>query len=277
MEYKIDWKEKHFSTPERERRFIELLGYTLINVDECNWNIHDDESDKDIGTFYCNGEEYHTVISSSKVNYEDRGKCVNAAETNKVYEYEVNGKFGHKYKVYHTLSEVTPFWHGKLIRIESDDLVLEVRLEYDIQLQSKIEFKYGDTKVTKIVDYHPMEYIAAEYLDDESRKINQAAFFSAKYEIGRNSLDDLSIHTIIRDGENADCNISVVKTDMNDWIMSHHRGIEIFEVIRNVINNIIPFKEDVIRTIFTPEGIKDYQLEIFFPEHKEEKESTSCL
>ncbi len=53
--------------------------------------------------------------------------------------------------------------------------------------------------------------------------------------------------------------------------VKHQMGIDCFKHFRYLINQILPFKEEVISSLVNEELINKFNLSIFFPEYSKEK------
>jgi hypothetical protein len=254
------------SSIDEEKEFIELLGYNLVEGKNDGYLGIVDKDENIVGYLNYDDKKYHTFIDSKEIFCDSTGN-LDDKKHNKVFEYEIKGK----YHVNFTLNHVQPFWNGRLLFINNDDTRVELSLNPDGQLElSQTLKKYGCEITQKLVYFHDRNYCYSVWLSNEGESNKNYISFSAS-----SDLDTYNV-SVVRDvvitSDKHDKNEDILEGKPSYWLLKHQRGIDFFQSVRTMVNEIIPIKDDdTIRYILTPKVIVENHLKYFFPDYEKEK------
>ncbi len=281
---------------EREKRFIELLGYDLVGPNGSNRWIIIDENQDQVGYIQLkktsNGNSkkgyvktfgYQTFIDSPSIKCEflrelnDReGNILN----NPYFYYSFyikrdNKETDHVHMKIGNNSSLT-VWSEKYgymsFKIDSDGLYLNFKSQTDnFNIEEVLRYKNIDSeyhenkryvyqirycdKEHELSDFNPLgrttrEIGGIEYYNHE----NKIELFERKWVEG-----DLKI-----------CRENAVEGTVEKLATKNKMGIDCFNHFRFLINQIIPFKEDVISVLVSEDMVKQNNLSMFIPDYEKE-------
>lgn len=285
---------------EKEKRLVELLGYSIVGPDGSNRWLIVDESQNQVGYIQYkklyNGNSkkgnakvfgYHTFIDSPSVSCEfsrqlnDKdGNILDNTDGN--YSFDIkrdNQETDHvemNIKDYPSLT----MWskeHGFInFKVDFQGLFLNFKSKTD-------NFNIEEVLVYKNVDneYHDnKEYVyqitycnkAHELSDDSPKGRTTREISGTQYYYDKNQLrisEKIWVGGKLRTNRD-----SVVEGTVEEMATKHQMGIDCFSHFRFLINQIIPFNEDVISVIVSDDKVKQSNLSIFFPDYEKEISET---
>ena len=280
---------------EKEKRLIELLGYNIVGPDGSNrWHIID-ENQNQVGYIqykklyngnskkgYAKVFGYHTFIDSPSINYEfsrqlndKKGNIIDRADGNYIFDIKRDNQEADHVEMCISDDPSLIIWskeHGYIyFSINYQRLYLNFKSKTDnfnieeVLIYKNVDKYHNDKKYVYQIRYcrkpHELsdnnykrttrEISGTQYYDDDENQLR----ISEKTWVGR------KLRT------NRD---SVVEGTIEEMAIKHQMGIDSFSHFRFLINQIIPFNEEVISTIISDDIVKKYNLSIFFPDYKKE-------
>ena len=285
---------KHFI--EKEKKFIELLGYQLIGPNDNNrWIIADQENNL-VGYI-----QYKKIHNGNKKN-----------GTPKIFGY-------HSYIDSSTISwELTRYLNDKFLDdLEDDNIYYSFDIKRNNQDFDHVEMNIGDNSTLTVwskqygfinfrtdfnglfLNYksHTDHYNLEEVLiyqnddDDEARNskkyVYQIVYCNKDMKLsdfdsnGRTTREICGIPfcdnllAIIEkswiNGNLRTNHISNVKGTIEELALQNEMGMDSFRHFRFLINQIIPFQEDILSVMVHDDTIKENNLSIFFDDPQKEK------
>ena len=282
---------------EKEKRLVELLGYNIVGPDGSNrWLIVDEEQNK-VGYIqykklyngnykkgYAKVFGYQTFIDSPSVSCEfsrrlnDKdGNILDSTDGKYSFDIKNNSQESDHVEMYITDYPSLTVWskeYGYInFHVDFQGLFLSFKSKTDnynteevlIYNNSNDEFcinkkyiyqlKYCNKKY-ELNDYNPRysttrEIIGTQkYYDKNLLKISEITWVSGKIRTEREN---------------------VVEGTIEEMAVKHQMGIDCFKHFRYLINQILPFKEEVISSLINEELNNKFNLSIFFPEYSKEK------
>lgn len=288
---------------EYEKKLIELLGYNIIESGNLNcWLILDDHSEqvgfikyeklykanRRIGIPATFG--YCTTIDSSKINYNNVRKCnnsnSNSNRNDSNFHYEIGIKRKNdsandhleidigEYPTIRMWSEQYGFIDFHVcdggfylnFKSETENYNIEENLSYHIENRenNSSEYVYQINYCNKNLESNDDENSINAIVRQISGKYSQ-------YYQEDNTLK-LSERTWIH-GKLTKNKESIVSGNVEQMAIKHQMGIDAFKHFRFLINEILPFKEDIISILLSDEKIKENGLLIFFADSQQEEKS----
>ena len=272
---------------ENEKRLIELLGYSLIGPNGSNRWLIIDENQNQVGYIQYkklyNGNVkkgynkifgYETLINSRSIEWN--------------FQRKINDKNGN-YKFCIKRDNQKPDYvdmnigeYPSLKIWSKDNGFISFYIDYRglyLNYKSKTDkFNIEEVLKYKNIDdeYHNKEYL---YQIRYSKKDHKLSGSNSKITVQReisgtqNFYDNnrLKISIITWVGRKLRTNKdSVVEGTIEEMATKHQMGIDCFNHFRFLINQIIPFNEDVISVIVSNDIVKQNNLSIFFPDYEKE-------
>lgn len=279
---------------EKEKRLVELLGYSIVGPDGSNRWLIVDENQNQVGYIqykklynrnskkgYAKDFGYHTFIDSPSINCEFSRK-LNDKEGNIVDSTDGNYSFDIKrdnQETNHVEMNIKDFPSLTIGSIEHG--FIDFHIDYQglyLNFKSKTDnFNIEEVLIYKNVDneYHnDKEYVyqisycnkAHKLSDDNSKGRTTREISGIQHYYGENQLR-ISEKTWV--GEELRTNRdSVVEGTVEEMAAKHQMGIDCFSHFRFLINQIIPFNEDIISVIVSDDKVKQSNLSIFFPDYE---------
>lgn len=277
---------------EEEKRLIELLGYTLLGPDGSNRWLILDENQNQVGHIQYkkmyNGNPkkgyskifgYHTVINSSNITYTYQRKS-NDKEGNMIIDTDFDYSFDIKRDnqemdhVEINIGDIPSLyiWSKKygFIEFKIDDrglyLAFERKTEH-VNIEELLIYQNTDEYYDK-KKYVYQETTCDKGIDlskhsNKGKTIKEISGTKSYYE------DQLEVsEKIWVDGEKIADNEYFTNDTVEEVAMKDKKGIDCFNRFRFLVNQLIPFNEDVITAIVSDENIRQYNLSIFFPEYE---------
>lgn len=286
---------------EKEKRLIELLGYSLVGPNgSSRWfildknqnqvgyiqfkKLHKGNSKKEHSKIF----GYQTYINSSNIAYkftrelnDKRGNIIDSRDGG--YSFDIkrdNQEIDHVEMNMGEFPSLT-VWSEKYgyidfkfdfqglylnFKSKTDNFNIEEVLVYkniDNEYHNNKEYLYQIRyckKGLELVDYKPKGSTIREisgthyYYDDEKQlRIAEKTWVGGYLRTNRKG---------------------VVEGTVEEMASKHQMGIDCFNHFRFLINQIIPFDEDVISAMFNDDIIKQGNLSMFFPDYEKEMSKT---
>ena len=276
---------------ENEKRLIELLGYSLIGPDGSNrWLIIDENQNKvgyiqykklyngNVKKGYNKIFGYETLIDSRSIEWNFQRKINDKNGNYKFYikrdnqepDYvEMNIGEYHSLKIWSKDNGFISFY------IDYRGLYLNYKSKTDkFNIEEVLKYKNIDD------EYHNKEYLYQIRYNKKDHKLSGSnSKITVQREISgtQNFYDknQLKISTRTWVGRKLRTNRDrVVEGTIEEMATKHQMGIDCFSHFRFLINQIIPFNEDVISVIINDDRIKESNLSIFFPDYEKEISET---
>lgn len=273
--------DKDVHNIEHEKKLIEMLGYNLIGPDNSNRWLVVDENSKNVGFIQYKTivnknvkkglsaiHGYHTEIDSPIIKYNETRKLQIKNDFFSYFSYEFdikreNGTDHIKISVGDYPSLI--LWskeHGFIsFSINSDRLSLNYK--------SKTEnFNIEESVTVELLTTNKAYEYCLSYCDID-KDISSADFTSLHISFStiENYVDNKSrLRIKQRKWKNRKFlseSSSIVDGTIKDAIVSHKMGIDSFNHFRYLINQILPFKEEVIAAMLEKRGLKELEFSIF--------------
>jgi hypothetical protein len=259
--------DKVNSTMEQETKFIEFLGYHLEDCKNYgSWSILD-KNNKQIGYLVCSDKKYHTVIDSDNIKYDNEGEL---NDDFKNFKYKVDGK----YKVEQTIKKETYIFRS--LRITCDNMI--IHLTFSTSGCGHVELVYiineKGYKMSQLLEYYRDDspYLSGCYHFSEWFKSENLGVDDERHYITDYKYDMMRGHYSYYSGKHLVENKPIDFDGKADELAKEHgKGIELFNKVREVVNNIIPHDGDVFDDMFGEDTINYYHLNVFFPNCVKEK------
>ena len=266
MEY---YDIEYDSTLDKEMEFIEFLGY---HIDDCkisgSWVILD-ENNKEIGSLNTDGRVYHTIIDSDKIHYDNKG-VLNGCSF-KGFSYEIKGKG----KIRHRLTKESGSGTCRFIEYNSDELDIYITAtshgskHLDVSCHIKKNDLITDTSMEYC--YESGRYQYHDTCNSEKLSINESTFIYTDPPLfNYDPTKSLRINKSI----NGEWTTDIYNGSVEDFAKEHHKGIELVDRVRNIINEIIPHDGDILDYLFSEEVVDQCGFNMFFLNYEKESEKT---
>ncbi len=272
MEYKI----KH--DIDKEMTLINLLGYSLKEVDDLSWKIFDDDEevgsiqfkrtrkpDRKKGPFGICG--YKTVIDSKDIYYKDsRDISDYNARLLKVdnygYSFDIKRDYGtDRVEISKEPYPSITIWSKKYGDVNF--IIDDNGLSFDFETTNDL-FKIKESVSYETPDYKNHKYTFSVTQTNIDRKESIGSTIYGE------ELDNDIVKTkkeVYFNGELVKSNSTTFRGKLTDLI-SNASGIDSFNNLRNLLKEILPFKEDIIPLIIDDKVIKRRELYPFISETK---------
>lgn len=292
MEIKVTETEHNI---DHEQKLVELLGYHLIGPDKSNrWKIIDEHNkqvgfiqykkviNKNVKRGYPATFGYHTVIDSPKIFYEYTRKIDNIESNNLIadkysYNFNLKREDGVVNRVHISMNEFpslrifdknAPFIEFK---VGSDGLYLN--------FQSKTE----NFNVEEIVIFkNPLESDSVY----EKEYVYQIRYCKKPQELSDDNFTGITIKEICGSWNQLYQDSDKLQLALRTWIhgklrndrrwevlgtveemaTKHKMGINSFKHFRFLVNQLLPFNQEVISVMLSDDVIREYGLSIFVPD-----------
>ena len=285
---------------EKEKRLIELLGYSIVGPDGSNRWLIVDGNQNQVGYIqykklhngnnkkgYAKVFGYHTFIDSPSVSCEfsrqlndKKGNILDSTDGN--YSFDIkrdNQEADHvemNIRDYPSLT-IGSKEHGFInFHIDYQGLYLNFKSKTDnFNIEEVLIYKNVDNKYHNDKEYvYQISYCnkASELSDDNPKGRTTREISGTQHYYDENQLR-ISEKTWV--GEKLRTNRdSIVEGTVEEMATKHQMGIDCFNHFRFLINQIIPFNEDVISVIVSDDKVKQSNLSIFFPDYEKEISET---
>ena len=283
---------------EREKRLVELLGYSLIGPDGSNRWLIVDENKNQVGyiqykKLYNANEKkgykktfgYHTEIDSSNIKFELTRKLTDR-------NGRILDNYGYSFDIKRDSQDVDhvemnmgdfPYltiWSSKYGFMCFDISSRGLHLNYKSNTDN---FKLEETIIYENLNYkneyvYQIHYCQNKYnLSDDNSKGSTTREISGAYIRGYNKQNTLEINekTWVN-GHLRTNRQNIVEGTVKEMVVKHEMGIDSFNHFRFLINQIIPFKEDVISAIVSDDIIQKRGLSMFFDCNEKENTNTNA-
>ena len=282
---------------EKEEKFIELFGYSLVGPNGSNrWFIFD-ENNNQVGfiqykkTYNGNSKKglakeygYHTFIDSSKIKYDntrtiDNKKDKTLDSSNFNYSFYIKRKDDDLDYVEMRIGDSPSLnvWskeHGFIdFRVDYNGLFLDFKSKTNsFNIQELLVYRNFD-----IESYRDKEYVyqirsckkEVDLSGDNSKGVTsreisgtQRYDFDNRLKVARRTW----VNSRLRfERENT------VDGTVEEMAIKHEMGIDCFKHFRFLINKIIPFKDDVVSLLVSPDCAKKANLSLFLPDYVEKE------
>lgn len=277
---------------EKEKRLIELLGYSLLGPDGSNRWIILDENQNQVGHIQYkkmyNGNSkkgyskifgYHTVINSSNIIYTSK-RNNNDKEGNVI----TNTDFDYSFDIKRDNQEIDHveintgdipslyIWSKKYgfleFKIDDKGLYLAFKRKTE-QLNIEELLIYRNTNEYYDKKKYVYQETSCDKVMDLSEHTNKGKTIKEISGTKRYCEDQLEVsEKIWVDGEEIAAHEYSTNDTVEEMAIKDGNGIDCFNRFRLLINQLIPFNEDVISAIVSDENIRQYNLSIFFPDYE---------
>lgn len=296
---------KEINNIEHEKKLVELLGYNLIGPDKSNRWLVVDENNNQVGfiqykkLFNKNEKKgypatfgYCIKIDSSKVSYKSTRKINNlkdrfTRDNQFSYAFDIKRENGDLDHAEISMDEFPHLnvWSKKYgfidFKIDSEGLFLNFKSKTEnFNVEELVIFRPNEENRHRPT--HKNEYVyQIRYCDKELELSDDNLKGTTIREIsGTNNpyyqeSNQLSIkeRTWINGKLRTDRENEVIGT-IYEMATKHQMGIDALNHFRFLINQILPFKQDVVSTMLGDEFVKERKLSLFIPELvKEETEN----
>ncbi len=283
---------------EKEKRLVEMLGYTLIGPNNSNRWIIVDENNNQVGfiqykkLFNQNKKKgtpatfgYHVEIDSPTVLYKSKREINGIRElTNpaSVYELDIKREDGTIDHIDMDLGEYPSLtlWSEKYgfmnFEIYYEGLYLEFTSQTEkFNIEEVLEFQSNKENSSN----HQKAYTyQIKYCDRKTDLFNDNQEGITVREISGRSTPSQQEHNQIEVSEKSWINgklrinrENVVDGTIEQIVIKNKMGIECFAHFRFLINQILPFKKEVVSSLLNDKVIQDKNLSIIIPDLKSEK------
>lgn len=268
-----------------EKKFIELLGYSLIGPDKSNrWVIIDDNNNQ-VGfiqykkLFNKNDKKgypatfgYCTMIDSSEVSYKSTRRLNNigsrlSSDVESSYDFDVKRENGDIDHVEISMGEFPNLniWSKRYgffdFKVNQEGLFLDYKSKTEkFNIEELVTFKSDREKGYKRYLYQ------IRYCDKKLELSNGNLRGTTIREISGSCQEsnrlELSEKTWINGKLRTDRESEVIGT-VEEMVVKHQMGIDSFNHFRFLINQILPFKQDVVSFMLNDEIVKERGLSLF--------------
>ncbi len=284
---------KEINNIEHEKKLVELLGYNLIGPDMCNRWLITDENNNQVGfiqykkLFKKNNKKglpatygYHIEINSNEISYNSTRKV--DKENDKIgidtrfnYELDIKRKDGNIDHLEVSFGEYPglTLWSKEYgfinFKLDNDGLYLNFKSKTEnFNIEETIVYKTHNRQLSNI----PNEYAYQLSYCDKSIKIDndsskgiksrQIVGTSTPYQQDSNEIK--VVETTWVNSRKRNNRETIVKGTIEEMIVKHNMGIASFNHFRFLINQILPFKQEVISSMI--DYYKKEELALFIPE-----------
>ena len=266
---------------EKEEKLIKLLGYRLVGPSVANRWLIIDKNQNQVGFIKYNKFSYHTFIDSNNIFW-DYTRSINDINGNIL---DIKDDYVFDIKRDNQENDHVEMNIGKYpsITIWSKEYgYMNFRVDYDYTLylnyKSKTDkFNFEEVLIYRNADSNSSYNSRYLYQLSSCKKNRELSCDSSKGVVTReiSGIQDSHCDNKLKIEENTWVFGSLRTHKENDYYgtvhemaVKHQYGIDSFSHFRYLINQIIPFKEEVLSTILSDEIMSN--LSIFFPEYEEE-------
>lgn len=266
-----DYNREYDSSIEKEFEFIEFVGY---HVEECktsgNWLIVD-ANDKEVGSLIVNGNIYHTIIDSDTIHYDNEGELTGWCY--KTFSYEVKDKG----MASHRLTKNSTAGTCRCLKVKNDKMTIYIEATASGSDMIEVSYRYEENGYEI---HHNMEYsykmgryTYSIFVFDKSvdRKLKTHYFL---YTNPPTFNYDPTKSLTTAECKDDDCTEFEFNGSVEELAINHQKGIELLNKVREIVNEFIPHKGDVIDDLFSKKVVDYCHLNIFFPNCKKEYQNT---
>ena len=281
---------------EKEKRLIELLGYNIVGPDGSNRWLILDENQIQIGYIqyqklhngnskkgYAKVFGYHTFIDSSSINCEfsrelnDKdGNILDSTDGNYSFDIKRNNQENDYVEMnirdYPSLTIWSKEYGFIDFHIDYQGLYLNLKSKTDnYNIEEVLIYKNVDNEYHDNKEYvYQIKYCNKDHeLSSENPKgITTREISGIQYYYDKNQLR-ISEKTWVG-GKLRTNRDSIVEGTVEEMATKHQIGIDCFSHFRFLVNQIIPFNEEIISLIVSDDEVKQCNLSIFFPDHEKE-------
>ncbi len=286
---------------EKEKRLIELLGYNIVGPDGSNRWLIIDENQNHVGYIqykkmyngnskkgYAKVFGYLTFIDSPSIKCkfsrqlnDKNGNILDSTDGNYSFDIKRDNQ-----ETDHVEIDIRDY--PSLTIWSKEYGFIDFHIDYQglyLNLKSKTDnFNIEEVLIYKNIDdeYHnDKEYVYQikycnkdrELYDDNPKGITTKEICGTQHYYDSNQLR-ISEKTWVG-GKLRTNRDSIVEGTVEEMAIKHQLGIDCFSHFRFLINQIIPFNEDVISVIISEDKVKQSNLSIFFPDYEKEIKETS--
>lgn len=283
---------KEINKIRHEKKLIELLGYSLIGPNKSNRWIVLDENNNQVGfiqykkIFNKNNKKgypatfgYYTKINSSKISYEEVRKINDVKDQFKIdnsffYEFDIKRENGDLDHVEISIDEkpTLTLWSKKYgfirFKVDISGLYLSFKSKTDnFNIEELVIFK-GNKKDKFLRNFEYIYQISycnkeLELSDDNPKGKTKREISGTQYNQNPNQIT-LQEKTWINGKLRTNRESKVVGT-IYEMAQKHQMGIDAFNHFRYLIDEILPFGQDVILRIINDEVMEERGLSLFLP------------
>ena len=288
---------------EKEEKLINLLGYNLVGPNNSNRWLILDKNQKQVGyiqykkTYHENKKAgfmkafgYHTKIDSPDITYEYTRAIVDKYGNilnNKNYNYSFDIKRNNQDSDHVELSigenpSIT-IWSSKYGFIDFKTNYKGLYLNYKSQTDNfnieeilaykNIDDEYHDNKeYTYQIKYCKKPLTLSDYNNKgiTTREISGIQNYNNENQL--KICEKTWLHSKLRNKKEY-----IVEGNVEEMALKHQMGIDCFNHFKYLINQIIPFQEEVVSSLITKDIINQQNLSMFFSEEKKDNIKTKKL
>lgn len=281
---------------EKEIRLVELLGYNIVGPDGSNrWLIVDEEQNK-VGFIqykklyngnpkkgYTTVFGYQTFIDSPNISCDfsrqlndKNGNILDSTDGNYSFDIKRNSQESDhvemNIKDYPSLTVWSKEYGYINFHVNYQGLYLNFKSKTDnFNIEEVLVYNNNDNEYADNKEYvYQVRYCkkGSELSDDNPKGRTTREISGTQHYYDENQLR-ISEKTWV-DGKLRTKRDSVVEGTVEEMAVKHQMGIDCFKHFRFLINNIIPFNEDVISVIVSNDEVRQSNLSIFFPDYEKE-------
>lgn len=269
--------------------FLELFGYSYTKQkNDYRWIIGD-ENHNEIGSIQLEKRKnevtkedeylFHTIIDSSLISCDfsrnitsedDYGNYIFKVKRKDEKEDEVTLRLGKYSRLYLDSEEYGPLQFNVFYK----GIHLDFYSKTDNHLFHEILTYYNDPE--------NQEYsYEIRYCDKDNNASNEkdnSIIISGLYTNKMNNPNEILLkEEEIREGKVARQKEEIVNGTIEELAKRHGMGINSFKHFRNLINDIVPMKKDLITTMLSKETIEELKLLSFFPNQGKQKKKSLII
>lgn len=281
---------------EKEKRLVELLGYNIVGPDGSNrWLIVDEEQNK-VGYIqykklyngnpkkgYTKVFGYHTFIDSPNISCDfsrqlndKNGNILDSTDGNYSFDIKRDSQESDHVEMNTRYYPSLTVWSKKYgyinFRVDFQGLFLNFKSKTDnYNIEEILVYKNVDNEYHNIKEYaYQIRYCnkSHEISDDNPKGIitREISGLQCYYDNNLLKIDEITwVGGKIRTKRR-----NIVEGTVEEMAIKHQMGIDCLSHFRFLINQIIPFNEDVISVIVSADKVKQCNLSIFFPDFEKE-------
>lgn len=285
---------------EKEKKLVELLGYSIVDPDGSNRWLIVDENQNQVGYIqykkmyngnskkgYAKVFGYHTFIDSPSVSCkfsrklnDVHGKILDSTDGDYLFDIKrENQETDHvemNIRDYPSLTIYSKEYGFISFHIDYQGLYLNFKSKTDnFNIEETLVYKNGDEGYIDKEYVYQIRYCRKPYelSDDNPKGRTTREISGTQHYYDKNQLR-ISEKTWV--GEKLRTNRdSFVEGTVEKMATKHQMGIDCFSHFRFLINQIIPFNEEVISAIVSKDIVKQNGLSLFFPDYEKEIPETS--
>ena len=280
---------------ESEIKFIELLGYNIIETNNSNNYLITDTNNKEVGFIKKekvhneNKEEtssdvfgYHMLIESDDIHYDCTRRLNDNAEKF-TYEFDVKIPNNKRTGTHATMTineNVYLYIYGPgrseiYWVMHQNQLLLHFTSKTDnYNIEEVVVAETGQDSITnKPYNSYYKYNLIFQPKDSNNKRITKNIALDVKY------YDPNAVTISLARGSHFIIEDQISKGSIQEAITKHELGIEAFSHFRYLVNNILPFKKEVIKAMLEERGLNEPLFQLFIPDYKdlEKEDSTKKL